>query len=241
MSAGGSLAFVGDVHLDRDDPVLEEFLAFLDTLGRTAERVVLLGDLFNLWIGGRGMEQPHQTAVVARLADLRRRGVAVRYVEGNRDYRVGRFYTGTAMDDATCVGLVERFGGHSLYVAHGDLVNSRDLQYRSWRWLSRSPLFWAPFLLLPIGRRRRLADSLEARLRETNLEFKREFPEREVRQFAAGHFRKGHDVVVLGHFHTEYDLRGPAPSQRILVLPEWKGSRRHLEARPDGSLAFVDS
>ena len=53
------LVFIGDVHLDRDDPALEDFLRFLHSLGATTSRVVLLGDLFNVWIGGAAMEQPH--------------------------------------------------------------------------------------------------------------------------------------------------------------------------------------
>ena len=75
----GNLSFIGDVHLDRDDPALGDFLNFLDRLGETSRRVVLIGDLFNLWIGRQELEQPHQTAVVDALQRLRRRGVVVRW------------------------------------------------------------------------------------------------------------------------------------------------------------------
>jgi len=240
---GEDLVFIGDVHIDRDDSALPAFLEFLDRLGESATRVVLLGDLFNLWIGGEGMEQPHQTAVVERLAALRRRGVVVRYLEGNRDYRIGRSYTGTAIDEASDEGLVERLGGHSLYAAHGDLVNLEDRNYRRWRRLSRSAPVWALFRLLPHGRRMRLAERLERRFRRTNLDYKREFPEAQVRAYAATLFRQGHDTVVLGHFHVEKDLSAGDEQGfgRILVLPEWRESRRHLVARPDGEVSFVDS
>ena len=51
------------------------------------------------------------------------------------------------------------------------------------------------------------------------------------------------DVVVLGHFHVEKDLSSDASggAKRILVLPEWRESRRHLVARADGTVEFVDS
>ncbi len=78
---GGELVFVGDVHLDRDDEHLDSFLAFLDSLRDSASRVVLMGDLFNLWIGQRDLEQPHQTAVIERLESLRRAGIVVRYLD----------------------------------------------------------------------------------------------------------------------------------------------------------------
>jgi UDP-2,3-diacylglucosamine hydrolase len=240
---GGDLVFIGDVHIDRDDPSLPDFLHLLEGLGRRASCVVFLGDLFNIWIGGRGMEQPHQAAVLDVLTGLRREGVVVRYLEGNRDYRIGHSYAGTAIDDASDEGLVERHGGHSFFVTHGDLVNLADRQYRMWRRFSRSAPVWALVRLLPERRRVAMAESLEKRMRKTNLAYKQEFPEAQVRAYAATRFREGHDIVVLGHFHVEKELTAEMDGveRRILVLPEWRESRRHLVARIDGTVEFVDS
>jgi UDP-2,3-diacylglucosamine hydrolase len=239
----GDLVFIGDVHIDRDDPALSDFLSFLERLGSHTSCIVFLGDLFNIWIGGRGMEQPHQTAVVEVLTALRSKGVVVRYLEGNRDYRIGQSYVGTAIDDASDEGLVEQFGGHSFFVTHGDLVNVEDRQYHLWRRFSRSAPVWTVVRLLPERRRVAMAESLEKRMRRTNLAYKQEFPEAQVRAYAESRFREGHDVVVLGHFHVEKDLTadGDGVSRRILVLPEWRESRRHLVARRDGTVEFVDS
>ena len=237
------LVFVGDVHLDRDDPALEAFLGFLRGLGTTASGVILLGDLFNVWVGDAGMERPHQAAVVRELEALRGRGVVVRYLEGNRDYRIGRRYAGTAFDDTSDTSLVEKRYGHSVYAAHGDLVNVRDRQYRVWRAFSRSTPVWALFRLLPAGRRAALVEDLERRMRGTNLGQKQRFPEELVRAFAAERVREGHDTVVLGHFHEERELQVDTArgAGRVFVLPEWRESRRHLTVRPDGETGFADS
>ena len=237
------LVFVGDVHLERDDPDLPEFLEFLDRLGRTSCRIVLIGDLFDLWIGRRELEQSHHAAVASKLAGLRRQGVRVYYLEGNRDYRIGGGQTGRAFDASTEAGRVEEFAGRRIYAIHGDLVNPEDRQYRLWRRISRSGLAWAIFNALPRATRLRWSSGAESRMRESNLAFKLEFPEQAVRDYAAGLFRQGCDAVVLGHFHVEKDLHAhpPGPPGRILVLPEWKGSRRHLEVSADGQIGFVDS
>ncbi len=242
-AARGELVFVGDVHLDRDDPDLEPFLAFLHRLEGRADRVVLAGDLFNLWLGDRALELPHQRLVLERLVNLRRRGVVVRYLEGNRDFHLRRAYVGTALDEATDRGVVERWGGRSLFAVHGDLANREDRQYRAWRRLARSRATWLAFRSLPPGRRLRLAEGLEARLRATNLEHKEIFPEEEVRRYAVRHLDRGFDAVVLGHFHVEKDLHAesPSPAGRILVLPLWKASRRHLRVSADGEISFVNS
>ncbi len=239
----GDLVFVGDVHLGQDDPWLPSFLEFLDRLGRTSRRIVFMGDLFDLWIGRPELEQPHQTAVVARLAELRRRGVVVRYLEGNRDFHIGRCYAGSAFDDATDQGILEEFGGRRVVAIHGDLANRRDRRYRRWRRVSRSGPAWLLFNLLPRRRRLRLACGLERRLRRSNAEYKGAFPEAEVRAYAATLLGSRDDALVLGHFHVERDL-APAPTGargRVLVLPEWKASRRHLRIDPAGDMAFVDS
>jgi UDP-2,3-diacylglucosamine hydrolase len=239
----GGVAFVGDVHLDRDDHDLEVFLSFLDGLGRDCARIVFMGDLFNIWLGRRELQLPHHDAVLDRLRVLRARGLRVEYVEGNRDYRVGACYAGDVFDSASLEGIEVESGGIRVFAAHGDLANASDLRYRSWRRFSRSAIVWGLFNLLPARRRIGLAEGLERRLRATNLDYKLEFPLAEVREYGAAFLEAGYDALVLGHFHIEKQitLEAPRPGGRIFVLPEWKGSRRHLELRPGGWIGFVDS
>lgn len=237
------LVFVGDVHLDRDDAALGDFVSFLETLAPTTARLVLAGDLFQLWIGARDLELPHQRAVLGALRRLRHGGMSVRYLEGNRDFHLGPAYGGDAIDEATDAGIVESKGGLSLIAIHGDLANIRDRRYRAWRRIARSRAAWAAFHALPRGRRLRTARWIEERLRGSNTAFKGSFPEEAVRAYAAGLLRRGHDAVVLGHFHVEKELtaRPPSPPGKVFVLPEWKGSRRHLRVAPEGDVGFVDS
>jgi UDP-2,3-diacylglucosamine hydrolase len=231
------------VHLEPGDPALPDFLRLLERLADTADRIVLMGDLFVVWVGDRTLEEPHQTAVVEKLTSLRRSGVRVRYLEGNRDFRIDRAYAGTAIDDAPIAGIEERAGPLRLFAIHGDLANPEDRAYRTWRRASRSAAMWAGLSLLPLALRRRAIAGLERRLRGANLEFKSAFPEGIVRSYAAPWIAAGHDAVVLGHFHTERDLPVEADgrSGRVLVLPEWRESRRHLRATAAGEIAFVDS
>jgi UDP-2,3-diacylglucosamine hydrolase len=238
--SGGDLIFVGDAHLESDDPALGDFLDFLRRLPGEARRVVFLGDLFQLWLGRRDLEGPHHREVLAVLRSLRSHGVTVRYVEGNRDFHLGPAYAGDALDEAADGGIVERFAGRSLFAVHGDLANPHDLQYRTWRRVARSRLLWAAFGALPARRRAALAEAAERGMRTSNLRFKGAFPEAAVRAYAAPFLDQGHDAVVLGHFHVERDLTVPGPGgqRRILVLPEWRASRRHLRVTAAGDMCF---
>lgn len=240
MIGAGDLVFVGDVHLDRDDEHLDSFLAFLDSLRSGVSRIVFMGDLFNLWVGRRELEQPHQRAVIERLAALRAGGIVVRYLEGNRDFRLAPAYTGWALDAAAEDGVEENLGGRRIYAIHGDLANPRDRLYRAWRHVARSRTAWWGVGLVPRTRRLRFVEALEDRLRRANRDFKRAFPEQEVRDYAASFLARGYDTVVLGHFHVEKDLEAapPSPRGRIFVLPEWKERRRYLRVTPDGRIEF---
>jgi UDP-2,3-diacylglucosamine hydrolase len=234
------LAFVGDVHLDRDDPALPAFLDFLDRLEERAARIVFVGDLFNLWLGDRRLELPHQRQVLERVGRLRRSGIVVRYVEGNRDFHLARAYAGSLLDEVSSQSIAETWGGLRIFAAHGDLVNVEDRPYRAWRRFARSRLSWIVFRSLPASRRLGLAHWLERRLRTTNLEHKSSFPEEAIRRYARAPLGRGFDAVVLGHFHVERELReGPPPRPgRIFVLPCWRETRRHLRVGGDGTLAF---
>jgi UDP-2,3-diacylglucosamine hydrolase len=239
LRRGSDLVFVGDVHLDRDDPDLPAFVAYLRGLGRTAGRIVLMGDLFNLWIGAKDLEQDHHRVVIKCLTDIRSDGTEIHYLEGNRDYRIARSHQGGAFDAVSGTGLQENWGSRKIWAAHGDLVNRNDAQYRLWRRVSRSAAAWWLYSAVPRARRFTIAESIERRMRTTNREMKLEFPEAVVRAYAGRYLAQPGAAVVLGHFHVERELRaGPSDSGRIFVLPEWKGSRRHLRVTTDGEMWF---
>ena len=239
----GDVVFIGDVHLQRDDPDVEVFTAFLRAVAPTVAHLVLAGDLFDLWLASRDLDLPHYRAVLDVLRGLRRGGTVVRYLEGNRDFGVAATFAGDAFDDATDGGIFESCGGHSIFAIHGDLANPADLRYRAWRAVARSGASWALFRALPAAARMRAAEGLERRMRGSNRTFKGAFPEGPVRAYSERFFARGHDSVVLGHFHVEKDLTAGSPTApgRILVLPEWKGSRRHLRFGRDGSIRFEPS
>jgi UDP-2,3-diacylglucosamine hydrolase len=242
LRPGSDLVFVGDVHLDRDDRDLPAFLAYLRGLVPRAGRVVLMGDLFNLWIGAADLEQDHHRAVTACLAEMRSQGTETHYIEGNRDYRIARAHTGGAFDVVSDAVLREDWGGRSLWASHGDQVNRHDVRYRTWRRLSRSPAAWWLFSAIPRPRRFAIAESIERRMRATNRQMKRQFPEALVRDYANRHVRTAGAAVVLGHFHIEKELpAGPDGEGRVYIVPEWKGSRRHLRVTAAGEARFEDA
>jgi UDP-2,3-diacylglucosamine hydrolase len=177
---------------------LAEQLAALPAQG--CRHLVLMGDLFQSWVGFESFETADVRVVVAALRDLRARGVKVEYVEGNRDF----FLAGSPYADAfDRIALETSFevGGVCYLAVHGDGLNDRDWKYRFWRWLSKSAPVRLAVRAIPAALAQRLVEATERRLSKTNFKHREFLPEAAIRAYAERRLAEGHDVLLLGHFH----------------------------------------
>ncbi|HEY0553898.1 MAG TPA: UDP-2,3-diacylglucosamine diphosphatase [Thermoanaerobaculia bacterium] len=221
--AGPSVAIIADAHLSGPGgaagPLVEQ-LAALPAQG--CRRLVLMGDLFQAWVGFESFETADVRALVAVLRDLRRQGVEVDYVEGNRDF----FLAGSPYADAfDRVALETAFevGGVRYLAVHGDGLNDRDRKYRFWRWLSKSPAVRLVVRRTPRRLAHRLVHSTEERLSRTNFKHRAELPEAAIRAYAERRLAEGHDVLLLGHFHEPRTWA--VPGGEVWLLDAWFRSR----------------
>lgn len=214
-----AIAVVADAHLGGPGGPADEMVEQLRALPvQGATRLVLLGDLFHVWIGDRRYETPEIRAVVETLRRLRSRGVRVDYIEGNRDF----FLEGSEYEDAFD-GLhleleLEQQGRRYLFV-HGDGLNEKDRKYRFWRWLSKSSPSRFLFRRIPGPLARRVVHGTEQRLAKSNFRHKSRIPEEVLEHFATERLAGDLDEVVLGHFHEEFDR--PVPGGRVRVMDAW--------------------
>jgi UDP-2,3-diacylglucosamine hydrolase len=241
--ADGPAALLGDAHLREDDREVEAFVVFLDTLPADIRTLAILGDLFAVWIGSADLERPHHVRVVDALRRLRGRGCRLIYVEGNHDYDLRRRHGGTLFDLFDETALDGTLAGRRAHLAHGDLVNTRDRQYLTWRAVSKSRPFLAAYGLLPAGLRQRIAARLEASLARTNLEHRRGFPVEECALYARARIAAGTDCIVLGHFHEErrFDYESGGRRGSVFVLPAWRSGHRYLRIDPGSEPRFVSA
>ncbi|MDP6538866.1 MAG: metallophosphoesterase, partial [Planctomycetota bacterium] len=86
LTAGA--AVVGDLHLDVGDgggaARFERWLEALD-----APRLLVVGDLFDTWLGPASAREPGARRVIAALGAAGERGVGCAVVPGNRDFLLG--------------------------------------------------------------------------------------------------------------------------------------------------------
>ena len=110
-------------------------------------------------------------------------------------------------------------GGKRILCVHGDGLNDRDRQYLFWRWFSKSLLVRCMVAALPGFVARRLLDSTERKLANTNFKHRMHIPEAPIRAYGERRFREGHEVLYLGHFHEPHTWR--ADGGEIRLLDAW--------------------
>ncbi len=232
----GYAVVVADGHLDGEPGALDQFLAFIHHLSTTNIRALyILGDLFTVWLGAPRLQLSYHRTVVDALQTLTEQGVLVTYVEGNRDYFLFPYSARHPFAEVAPEFSETTIGGRRLYLAHGDLVNIHDRQYRRWRRFSRNRAIYSLFISLPSVMAIRLTQYLEQRFRDTNQQHKTVFPANTCEDFART-LLTHYDTVILGHFHYHYhnvvEVSGRLKS--LYVLPAWKDEPTYLEISLQG-------
>jgi len=145
--------FASDVHLSARRPQrVSAFLEFLHGPCRRARRLVLLGDVFDEWLGDDDLRPPH-AQVLDGLSALTRAGVRVDYCWGNHDFLIGNeFHTLSGCHPLPDESVLE-VHGTKVVVLHGDVLCTRDQDYQRWRATFTDPQMQQQFLALPFDAR----------------------------------------------------------------------------------------
>ena len=214
-----SVAMIADCHLGGPGGAAEPLLEQLEALpGRGCTHLILMGDIFHVWVGRKSFETPLIRDVLAALSRLRERGVRLDYIEGNRDFFIsGSRYA--KIFDTVSTGVTFEASGKRFLAVHGDGLNDRDRQYLMWRWLSKSlPVRWA-IAILPPPIARWMMHSVEQSLSDTNFKHKMEIPKQAILRYAERRLGEGYDGLFLGHFHEPRTW--PADGGDVRILDAW--------------------
>ncbi|GAA5014446.1 UDP-2,3-diacylglucosamine diphosphatase [Massilia kyonggiensis] len=213
--------FISDLHLQASHPrTAEAFFRFLAERAAHAERLYLLGDIFEYWAGDDDLDDPFNRSVAAALRRLREGGTAVYWLGGNRDFLVG-----TGFADAAGLTLlpephVATIGGRQVVLVHGDAQCTDDVKYMAFRAQVRDPAWQRQFLAMPLAQRKAIIAGLREGSRAAHGEKSYEIMDVTPAAIAALHADSGTDVIIHGHTHRPA-LHEAGGKQRY-VLPDWE-------------------
>jgi UDP-2,3-diacylglucosamine hydrolase len=218
-----STLFVSDLHLDASRPhIVDLFTRLLSGQARDADALYLLGDLFESWIGDDDDSALAQQVAAATRA-VRKSGVPVYFMHGNRDFLLGEDYAEragmTLLPDPTVIEIA----GENTLLMHGDTLCTDDVEYQKFRTLVRNPEWQRQFLAKPLDERRAFAARARGESRKQTAMKADEIMD--VNQAAVEAALRNHGVRRLIHGHTHrpathsFNLDGQT-AERI-VLGDW--------------------
>lgn len=155
--------FIADIHLTQNRPDITAcFLRFLQSEVIQAEKLYILGDLFEAWVGDDDDSELAKTVAEA-LTKLSSTGTTIFYIHGNRDFLLGKHYAQkSSMNLLPESTLIDLYGKKTL-IMHGDTLCTRDVDYQKFRKKSRSWWWQALMTSLPLSLRKKKAENYRKR------------------------------------------------------------------------------
>ena len=213
--------FISDLHLQASHPrTAEAFFRFLAERAAQAERLYLLGDIFEYWAGDDDLDDPFNARVVAALRTVVAGGTAVYWLGGNRDFLVGAGFAQAAGLVLLEEPHVATIAGRRVALVHGDAQCTDDVKYMVFRAQVRDRAWQRQFLAAPLAQRKAIIAGLREGSRAAHGEKSYEIMDVTPNAVAALHRDSGADVVIHGHTHRPalHDVGG----QLRYVLPDWE-------------------
>ncbi len=236
--------FISDLHLSEETPLtFERWAAYLR--GTPAALVVMLGDLFEVWVGDDARHEGFEARCVAVLREASARHTLA-FMRGNRDFLVGKDMLADCgvhdLDDPTVLLAF----GQRLLLSHGDSLCLDDHDYQAFRALVRGEQWQRDFLARPLAERQQLARRMRAHSEERKRGMTMD-QWADIDKPTALRWMQAAQTPVLIHGHTHRPAHERlAPGYAREVLSDWDVEGAHGPARaevlrltPDGALTRI--
>ena len=218
--------FISDLHLQESHPrTAEAFYRFMAGPALRAERLYLLGDIFEYWAGDDDLAEPFHQQVITAIRAVADAGVAVYWLAGNRDFLVGGGFAEAAGLTLAQEPHVIEAGGRRIALVHGDAQCTLDTKYMAFRAQVRDPAWQRQFLGMPLAQRKAIIAGLREGSREAQAG--KSYEIMDVTPEAVQDLFDRADASVIIHGHTHRPAVHDTDGRLRYVLPDWE-----LDAEP---------
>ena len=227
--------FISDLHLSPQSPAITRiFLRYLERCAPSAERLFILGDLFEVWPGDDVIDDADDSfnrTIIDSLRVVADAGVEVRLMHGNRDFLLGDDFAtrsgATLLPDPFVLTLPE----WQFVLSHGDRLCTDDPQYQAFRAQVRSPAWRRAFLEKSLEERKAIARSLRRQSEDSKREKLQQAHAHlmDLNPAATDDFLRDHGYATFIHGHTHHPATHDHQIDGIhverWVLADWNENR----------------
>lgn len=161
-----TILFISDLHLSPLRPDITDcFLDFMSNDAIHAEKLYVLGDLFEFWIGDDD-DSSFNGVIKNAFKALNQQGVECYFIQGNRDFLLNKRFckeTGVQLlNDHTVIDI----DGESVLIMHGDTLCIDDIKYQEFRAKVHQPWLQWVFNRIPLFIRQRIVKNVQDKIKE---------------------------------------------------------------------------
>ncbi len=219
--------FLSDLHLTPERPqITAAFLRFLETDALTAERIYLLGDLFEFWIGDDAADMLGAAPIMSAMHAVSQH-VDCYFIAGNRDFLVrSNFTVKTGFKILPDESVIDLYGSKTL-ILHGDSLCADDIAHQHFRSaMMNNKSFCDDFLSLAIPERIEKAKQARMQSHEHKAQVSMEIMD--VTENSVIEAFKKYDVQQMIHGHTHRQNQHKYEINKVqatrYVLGDWHTS-----------------
>ena len=217
-----SYCFISDLHLQEDRPdITEAFLNFLEETASKSEKLYILGDLFEVWIGDDF--QNDFIKEICHALKKTNKTTEIFIMHGNRDFLIGPKFLASSGMKLLSDPYIEEMFGKSVLLMHGDLLCTDDVDYQSFRKTSRDKKWQEEFLSKSLKERQRIAKDLRVISKKATSEKKEEIMDVNPSEVLNTMERSAVNLLIHGHTHRpdSHDIQINNQPAKRMVLGDW--------------------
>ncbi len=211
---------ISDLHLQAVEPgTFEAWRAHMQNT--TADAVLLLGDVFEVWVGDDAVAHDPFLQACAQVLRQTSQRMHVGFMPGNRDFLVGHDFLESCGVQPLQDPTVLVWGMQRIVLTHGDALCLGDEAYQRFRAVARTPEWQAQFLARPLAERLAMAQAMRAQS-EAHNQSMQSFADADPDMTRQWLQDADSQHMVHGHTHrpADHPVAGLPGAQRQ-VLSDW--------------------
>ena len=227
--------FIADLHLCENRPDITAcFLRFLKDDAIEAEKLYILGDLFEAW-GGDDDDSPYLKTIADALTKLSQIGTKIYFIHGNRDFLLGKSYAKKAkMQLLPEIETIELYG-QTVVIMHGDTLCTRDINYQVFRKKSRSWWWQTAVKSLPLFIRKKMAANYRKQSAAATAVKSQEIMDVTESEVVTCLEQYQSQLLIHGHTHRPavHEIMANGENAQRIVLGDWYEQGAWLKVTPE--------